>query len=89
MSVYVDDAFIPYRRGMLMSHMMADTTEELDKMADSIGLNRRWIQHAGSWKEHYDICKSKRMEAIGKGAIPVTQWVLNEMIRLKRAKHWK
>lgn len=75
MTVYVDDMYaIPLGqfRGMKMSHMMADTTEELLAMAKLIGLSQRWLQHAGTPKEHFDISMSKRREAIRHGAKAVT-----------------
>lgn len=72
MSVYVDNATNRYGR-MRMSHMVGDTTEELLAMADTIGVARRWLQHAGTLKEHFDICQSKRALAIRAGAIPITQ----------------
>lgn len=71
MTVYVDSAFIPYRN-MLMCHMIADSREELDQMADLIGVNRKWIQDPGTYREHYDIAKSKRQLAIENGAIEIT-----------------
>lgn len=69
MSVYVDRAENGYGR-MLMSHLIADTPEELHAMADAIGVARRWFQappKASFW--HYDIAKSKRALAIAAGAI--------------------
>lgn len=75
MSVYVDDMYL-YPMGefgrMKMSHMMADTTEELLAMADRIGVARRWLQHAGTPGEHFDIAMSKRATAIAAGAIAMT-----------------
>ena len=71
MSVYVDDARIFYGR-MRMSHMIADSTAELLSMALSLGLERRWLQHAGKRNEHFDVCWAKRSRAINLGAIPVT-----------------
>jgi len=70
MSVYVDDGKNPYGR-MIMCHMQADTREELDAMADKIGVQRKWIQFPGTWKEHYDICKSKKQQAVQLGAIEI------------------
>jgi len=67
MAVYVDNMRAPFGR-MIMCHMFADTTEELNAMADAIGVARRWIQHAGTWKEHYDVCLSKRARAVTLGA---------------------
>lgn len=58
---------------MRMSHMVGDTTEELLAMADTIGVDVKWIQRPGSPKEHFDICQSKRALAIRAGAIPITQ----------------
>jgi Protein of unknown function (DUF4031) len=70
-SVYVDDMRAPFR-GMLMCHMMADSPDELLKMADRIGVRRKWIQHAGAAREHFDICLAKRALAVAAGAIEVT-----------------
>ena len=49
----------------------ADTHEELINMADKIEVNRRWIQYPGTYKEHFDITKSKRKLAVEHGAIEV------------------
>lgn len=49
-------------------HMYADTREELDKMADRIGLKRSWIQKSPTLL-HYDLVPSKRVLAIQYGAI--------------------
>ncbi len=67
MAVYVDNMRAPFGR-MIMCHMFADTTAELNAMADAIGVARRWIQHAGTYKEHYDISLSKRAVAVVLGA---------------------
>lgn len=69
MSVYVDCAFIPYRR-MLMCHMIADSLDELHAMADMIGVARRHFQ-ADASTPHYDICKAKRTKAVKHGAVEV------------------
>lgn len=71
MSVYVDDMEAEFGR-MVMCHLAADTTEELLAMADAIGVARKWIQHPGTWKEHFDIAKSKRALAVRAGALEVT-----------------
>lgn len=65
--VYVDNFNSPYRR-MKMCHMIADTTEELIDMANKIGVNTKWIQNAGSYKEHFDVCLSAKKKAISFGA---------------------
>jgi len=56
---------------MMMCHMYADSTEELLAMADRIGVARKWIQYPGTYKEHFDVCKSKRALAVQDGAIEV------------------
>lgn len=71
MSVYVDDMRAQFRR-MIMCHMIADTHEELIAMTRAIGVATKWIQHAGTPDEHFDIALSKRSLAIQHGAIPIT-----------------
>ncbi len=87
MAVYVDDMHLTklgqYRR-MKMCHMVADSPQELLAMADMIGVQRKWIQHAGTVKEHFDICMSKRAKAIEAGAVEVTMEQVALMVRAKR-----
>ena len=69
MAVYVDDMRAQYGR-MILCHMFADTTAELLAMADKIGVQRRWLQHAGEpGREHFDIALSKRALALKAGAL--------------------
>lgn len=69
MAVYVDDMAAEYRpshrpgRRYVMSHMMADTDDELHAMADRIGVARKWYQG-----DHYDITQTKKALAIKAGA---------------------
>lgn len=71
MAVYVDNMKASFGR-MKMCHMVADTTEELLAVADKIGVQRKWIQHAGTYKEHFDIAMTKRALAVEAGAIEIT-----------------
>lgn len=75
MTVFVDDMY-KYPMGqfgrMKMSHMVADTTEELLAMADAIGVDRKWIQSAGTHGEHFDIAMAKRSLAVAHGAQEIT-----------------
>lgn len=80
MSVWVDDMEAPFGR-MIMCHMVADSREELDEMADKIGVARKWIQKPGTDREHYDICKSARRKAVAAGAIEVTMYELVCIVR--------
>lgn len=81
--VYVDDLRIAYR-GMQMSHMIADSTDELYTMADTIGLQRQWLQHAGTYKEHFDVSLSKRAAALAAGAHAISCRELVRKIVLRR-----
>lgn len=86
MAVYVDDMYrYPLGRygRMKMSHMMADTTEELLEMADLIGVARRWLQYGGTWREHFDIALVKRTMAVHCGAREMT---MREMAIYSREK---
>jgi hypothetical protein len=83
MAVYVDDMKAKYGR-MIMSHMLADTTEELLAMADTIGLNRKWLQHAGTEKEHFDVSQQYKQRAIEAGAIQVDRRFVAKLLRSRR-----
>lgn len=89
MTVYVDDMY-RYRIGqygrMRMSHMVADTRDELLKMADRIGVNRKWIQNAGTPREHFDVSKSKRELAVRAGAEEVDIRQMAAIIRTRKAR---
>ena len=85
MTVYVDDMEAKFGR-MIMCHMIADSTEELLQMADSIGVAHEWIQHADTWKEHFDIAKVKKQLAIDHGAIPITQKELGQILIARKYK---
>lgn len=87
MAVYVDDMY-KYRmgrfRGYRMSHMIADSHEELMDMANQLGLKVEWLQHEGTPKEHFDIPVHKRAQAIRLGAKAVGMKELVRIIRSKR-----
>lgn len=78
MSVYVDNFEVNFGR-MKMSHMVADSTEELLQMVDKIGVQRKWIQKQGTNLEHFDISISKKKLAVKYGAIE------KPMVELARA----
>lgn len=83
MTVYVDDMEAGFGR-MKMCHMMADTSEELLAMATSIGVAHKWLQYPGTYKEHFDIAKSKKALAIAQGAVEITQIEMGRKLRDKR-----
>jgi len=82
-TVYVDNMRASYGR-MKMCHMIADSTDELLAMADRIGVQRKWLQKAGTAHEHFDIALSKRDAAIAAGAVPVSMMDLGRLIRARR-----
>lgn len=90
MAVYVDDMYKSplgqYGR-MKMSHMIADTKEELLDMADKIGVQRKWIQYEGTPREHFDIAMGKRALAIANGAKEVSWRDLGEMILTRAVRN--
>ena len=84
-SVYVDDMRAGFGQ-MIMCHMIADTTEELVEMAVAIGVKTKWIQKPGTYAEHFDICLTKRAEAVKQGAVEITQMELGRKL-LKRRRN--
>ncbi len=82
MTVYVDDMQAEFRR-MVMCHMAADTIDELQVMAQKIGLDRAWYQDAAG-HPHYDVSKSKRALAIKNGAVEVTA---KELVRILQRRY--
>lgn len=80
--VYIDSYNAKFGR-MIMCHMMADTSEELLEMADKIGVKRKWIQHAGTPKEHFDVCLQMKKKALELGATEVG-W--REIVELGKRK---
>lgn len=52
-------------------------------MADRIGIARKWIQHPGTYREHFDVCQNKRKQAVSFGAEEVTG---RELVRRNLAK---
>lgn len=92
MAVYVDSIHIfeasqikpgARRYGQTWCHMAADSPEELQQMARSIGLLPAWLQHPGKPLEHYDLTPAKRVEAIRAGAIALEAKEWREFLLLK------
>lgn len=94
MAVYVDDMYklaMGQFGNMKMSHLMADTKEELLAMVDKIGVKRKWIQDEGKWSEHFDICLSKRVLAVEAGATEIIYGGKEhrELLKKKKNEHEK
>lgn len=94
MAVYVDDMFrratVPNGAQSVTSdwcHMQADTREELDAMADRIGLRRSWTQYPDDdVKRHYDVTRTRRAAAVREGAVEVGMLDLARMRAKWRAE---
>ncbi|WP_343502102.1 DUF4031 domain-containing protein [Alloyangia pacifica] len=88
MTVYVDDMYrtaMGRFRHMKMSHMIADSTDELLAMADQIGLKRNWLQKASTADEHFDIGMGLRAKAVAAGAFKITMRDLATKSRARRS----
>jgi hypothetical protein len=85
MAVYVDNYGAAFGR-MIMSHMIADSHEELLEIARKIGVQEKWIQYEGTYREHFDICLSKRKKAVLLGAIEMSPIELVKKMYSRRGK---
>lgn len=75
MTVYVDDMRVRKQLSgwpANWSHLFADTPTELAAVAAHLGLQARWIQRAGTHREHYDVTDTVRLKAIAAGAAQIT-----------------
>lgn len=94
MTVYVDDMFrkatVPNGARSVTGewcHMQADTRDELDAMADKIGLRRSWIQYPDDdVKRHYDVTRPRRAAAVAAGAVEIGMLDLSRLRRKWRAE---
>lgn len=67
MSVYVDNARIPWRNKQ-WCHLVADTVDELNAFAARLGLRPEWFQRKTLYP-HYDITTTVRERALKLGAV--------------------
>lgn len=97
--IYVDELFdtTPYTRpetprcfqNTMSCHMFSDLpgdegTIELTNFAKRVGLKPEWIQHKGSFLEHFDLTVSRRAKAASLGAKEVSRRVGAEITIKKR-----
>lgn len=71
MTVYIDDAVMPWR-GQRWAHLMADSLDELHAFAARLGLPRHAFQDKRSGA-HYDVTAAMRLHAIELGAMPISR----------------
>jgi hypothetical protein len=69
----------PFRQdGAKACHLMADSDDELESFAATLGLRKTW-RHG----DHYDLTANKRREALIHGAIEVDSC---DMVRLRKSR---
>ena len=83
MAVYVDGLHYP-GHGRRWCHLVADSPEELDAMAELLGLRPEWKEHPGTPREHFDLPEPHRALAVANGAVPVSRRELAGLLRRKR-----
>lgn len=76
--VYVDDHRVRWR-GMIMSHLFADTDAELMEFARRLGLKPEYKHN-----EHFDVSETKRDLALELGAKPISYREMAMMVCKKR-----
>jgi hypothetical protein len=89
MTVYVDKVEIPATVGRHTSvwcHLVADTSEELEAFARRLRLQPSWIQHKGTWSEHYDLTAGKRRQAVALGAVELSIMEAGARLRARQAE---
>lgn len=96
--IVVDDAMIPAQVRNYKSewsHMMstlpgeAGTAELVDFAKGKLKMIRGWIQHEGESREHFDLTKGKREEALRHGAAPITWRQAAEIMEAKEeGREW-
>ena len=75
--IYVDD--YPGRvKGMKMSRMTGTSEQELDAMAEAVGLQRCDQYRTSNRTTYYNVSMAKRQLAIDLGAVPITAVEMNE-----------
>jgi hypothetical protein len=77
--VYVDDADVP-KHGRGWFHLTADSLDELHAFAARLGVPTRAF-HRGARHPHYDITAPQRLNALRRGARPVSP---REVVRIAR-----
>lgn len=82
MTVYVDDAAIPFR-GRICFHMTADSLAELHRFAQQLELSPRWF-HRGARHPHYDVDEATRARALAAGAQAVDRRTLVRLALMLR-----
>lgn len=64
-------------------HLLADTRDELQDMADELGIPRRFFQDH-PWRWHHDLPEHLRSRAIELGAVELTMHEVGALLRSRR-----
>ena len=83
MSVYVDRMKMPFGR-MLMSHLMADTPEELREMARKAGARAAHPAPGHSQRSTWTSPSPRRAEALRLGAVEMDGRKMVELVQARR-----
>jgi hypothetical protein len=87
MSCYVDSVRAYPDAGFRFTefcHLLADERDELHRMADALGVPRRYFQEH-PWRWHYDLPEHLRAEAVTLGAIEVPMHFVGSLLKARRA----
>jgi hypothetical protein len=82
--VFVGERKYKYRN-MYMSHMIADSLEELHNMGNLLNIDKKHFQNK-KHKPHYDICQSKKQKAIKNGVLLIND---REIIKILNTIYYK
>lgn len=64
-----------------------DGTRELLAFGARFGLEARWLQHRGTYREHFDIFEAAIRAAVHHGARQLDRREFVAILRAKRARH--
>jgi hypothetical protein len=87
MATYVDTVRSYPGKGLRFTefcHLLADTREELQAMADALGIPHRFFQDH-PWRWHHDIPEHLRARAIELGAREITMHEVGALLCSRRA----
>lgn len=89
MSCYVDTVRHYPGAGLRFTefcHLLADERDELHRMADALGMPRRFFQDH-PWRWHYDLPAPLRADAVALGAVEVDLAAVGLLLRERRRRH--
>jgi hypothetical protein len=67
------------------AHLITDgDPSELATFARRIGLKPAWLQHGGTWREHYDMFEGRVPAALAAGAVQIDRATFVGVLRKKR-----